>query len=207
MARSRKLKARFEAVLPRIVRHARVMFRHVKCWHTKQDKLQEVRSLCWKWVRQLHQRGQQWWLYVSRIADYACRAVKSGRKVAGMLKAKDVLNEITQARKGFYVGKLPDYSTETSNPLAEALADNTRSEVPEQVAFRIDFPRWRSSYDDRRRCIMDALAVGERTKDVAEEFGLSYGRVSQLRRQFMQDWDRFTGDNGEADHQRRRPGD
>ncbi len=188
------LHARFEAVLPRIVRHARVMFRHIKCWHTLQDKLQEVRSLCWKWIRQLEKAGKTWWHFISRLADYACRQVKSGRKVTGNISANDVMNEITQTRKGFYVGKLPDFSTESSNPLTEALTDNTQTPPDEQAAFRIDYPAWRSTYDERRQQIMDALALGHRTKDVAQKFKMSEGRVSQLRREFMDDWHSFTGD-------------
>ena len=54
----RVLHARFQSVLPRIERHARVFFRWIKCWHTKQDKLQEVRSLAWKWIKRLHQAGK-----------------------------------------------------------------------------------------------------------------------------------------------------
>ncbi len=188
------LHTRFMSILPRIVRHARVMFRHVRCWHTQQDKIQEVRSLCWKWVRWLDGVGKKWWCFVSRLADFACRAVKSGRKVAGMISAKDVMNEITQTRKGFYVGKLPDYSTESTNPLSEALIDNTVSPVPEQVAFRCDFPAWRGSYEPRRRRIIDTLALGHRTKDVARQFKISEGRVSQLRGEFMSDWQQFTDD-------------
>ncbi len=194
MATSRTLKRHFEEVLPRIVRHASVTFRHLRCWHARQDKIQEVRSLCWRWVKRLHEAGKKWWCFVSRLADYACRAVKSGRKLAGSIKASDVLNEVTQAREGFCVGKLPAVSTESTNLLVEALADNTRSEVPDQAAFRCDFPRWRATYDRRQQRIIDDLALGHRTKDVARKFKISEGRVSQLRRQFQQDWNRFTGD-------------
>jgi hypothetical protein len=38
------LHARFTAVLPRIERHARCYFRWIKCWHTQEDKVQEVRT-------------------------------------------------------------------------------------------------------------------------------------------------------------------
>ena len=123
---SRKLHARFTAVLPRIVRHARVMFRFIKCYHTKEDKIQEVRGYCWKWIRLLHKAKKKWWTFVSRLADFACKAVKSGRKIAGMT-IKDVMSEVNQARKGYCICKLPDYSTESTNPLVEALTDNTQS--------------------------------------------------------------------------------
>ncbi len=183
----------FEAVLPRIVRHARVYFRWIKCWHTKEDKIQEVRSHCWKWIKLLHKAKRKWWLFVSRLADYACRQVKSGRKVGGTISAKDVMNEITQARKGFYVGKLPDFSTESTNPLVEALTDNTVTPVDEQVAFRIDFPAWLGTLTPRERRIVKAMLRNERTKDLSKEFQLSEGRISQLRGEFLTGWKGFVG--------------
>ena len=36
--------------------------------------------------------------------------------------------------------------------------------------------------------------LGGRTKEVSRLFGLSPGRVSQLRRQLMEDWRRFCGE-------------
>jgi hypothetical protein len=39
--------------------------------------------------------------------------------------------------------------------------------------------------------------AGERTGDLAGKYGLTAGRISQLRRDFLEDWNRFTG--GEAD--------
>ena len=36
--------------------------------------------------------------------------------------------------------------------------------------------------------------LGERILDVANKHGLSIGRVSQLRREFMEAWQRFCGD-------------
>src|SRR5262249_12612521 len=99
----------------------------------------------------------------------------------------------------FVVGKLPDFSTLSENPLADALAENTVSPVPEQVAFRLDFPAWRATYDRHRRRILDALALGHRTKDVAQSFAMSQGRVSQLRSEYRRDWRRLTGDSSLTD--------
>jgi hypothetical protein len=36
--------------------------------------------------------------------------------------------------------------------------------------------------------------VGERTLDVADKHGISPARISQLRREFKDDWTRFCGD-------------
>ena len=80
---------------------------------------------------------------MSRLADFACKAVKSGRNIAGMT-VRDVMSEIAQQRHGFYVGKLPDFSTESTNPLVEALTDNSVSEVPTRCKFSIDLRHgWR----------------------------------------------------------------
>lgn len=188
----RKLHQRFSSVLPRVERHARVVFRSVPCLDTREDKVQEVSGLCWKWVRKLDKLGKKWWTFVSQLATFACKAVKSGRKVTGCIKIKDVMNEINQARRGYCITKLPDISTESSNPLSDALIDNTRTEVPEQVAFRCDFPTWVSGYGDRDRALMSDMALGHRTKDLARRYRLSEGRVSQLRRQFHDSWQHFS---------------
>jgi hypothetical protein len=185
------LERRYLAVLPRIVRHARIVFRCVRCWHTRQDKIQEVRALCWRWVRQLHRARRKWWTFVSRLADYACRAVKSGRKVAGSISIRDVMNEISQARRGYYIGKFPDIATESANSLTEALSDNTRSPVPDQVQFRCDFPAWLATLGARDRQIIADMARGEKTKHLAANYGVSPGRISQLRRRFHDGWEQF----------------
>src|SRR5262245_169802 len=38
------------------------------------------------------------------------------------------------------------------------------------------------------------MALGERTKDLAARYGTTQGRISQLRREFHDDWRRFTGE-------------
>jgi hypothetical protein len=76
----------------------------------------------------------------------------------------------------------------------ERLQDNTITPPPEQAAFRIDFPAWLGTRTDRDRRVVDDLMLGERTLDVARKYGLSPARISQLRREFLADWTRFTAD-------------
>src|SRR5579862_8353919 len=182
----------FLTALPRINKHARLYFRHVPCRHRKADLVSEVVAICWKWWLRLVEVGKNPRAFVSVLATFAAKAVRSGRRVCGQLKPNDVLSERAQQRHGFCVGKLPDFSTESTNPLAEALADNTQSAVPDQVQFRCDFPAWRRTHCRRNRRLIGRLMLGERTKDVARRFGLSESRVSQLRQQFHDDWNVFT---------------
>jgi hypothetical protein len=64
---------------------------------------------------------------------------------------------------------------------------------PDQAAFRIDFPRWRTTRTERDRGILHDLMLGERTGQVSRKYGISASRVSQLRRDFHDDWQRFCG--------------
>jgi len=185
------LHARFLLILPRIETHARCYFRHVTCPVRKADCIAEVVALAWSWFIRLAERGKDATHFPSVLASYAARAVHSGRRVCGQEKAKDVLSERAQRRHGFSVGKLPDFSTLSENPLAEALTDSTRSPVPDQVEFRIDFPGWLRTRTNRDRQLIGRMVVGERTLDLAKRFGLSPARVSQLRREYQEDWQRY----------------
>jgi hypothetical protein len=181
-------------VLPRIEQHGRVYFRHIKCPHQKEELLAEMRGLVWKWFITLVRRGKNVLAFVSALANYAARAVNSGRRVCGHERKKDVLSPVAQRLHGFAVGKLPDFSTLDGSPLEEALIDNTQTPPDEQAAFRIDFPAWRLTHSDRDRRLIDTLMLGGRTKEVSRLFGLSPGRISQKRRQFLEDWRRFCGE-------------
>ena len=118
----------------------------------------------------------------------------------------DVLSPLAQARHGFRVEHLPPstrsphehlYAEPRGQALLDAfeerLRDNTQTPVADQAAFRIDFPLWRCTRSERDRRVIDALMAGGRTRDVSQKFGLSPGRVSQLRRDFLEDWRRFIG--------------
>jgi hypothetical protein len=130
---------------------------------------------------------------VVTIAAFAARAVRSGRRVAGMEKTRDVMNSRMQARLGYCVEKLPDISTLDGGVFSEALADNTVTPPPDAAAFRIDFPRWLGTLPRRDRRLAVALMTGEGTLDPARSFRVSPARVSQLRRELSQDWAQFHG--------------
>ncbi len=183
----------FERALPRIQTHAVIYFRSVRCPHRQADYIAEALGLAWAWWLRLFERGKDPSGFVSAIATYAARAAKSGRRVCGHERAKDVLSPVAQRQHGFSVGKLPDFETLLGNELFEALHDNTLTPPDEQAQFRCDFPPWLLRYDARWRRIIEAMMRGERTKRLAQLFGVSQGRISQLRGEFRRDWTVFTG--------------
>ena len=193
-----RLQAAFLSVVPRIELHGRVCFR-TKSWLDREEAIAEMVALCWKWFVRLAERGKDATRFPSVLATFAARAVNSGRRLAGSCKAKDVLSPVAQRRHGFTIGRLPEISTLNGNPLFDALHDNTRSPVPEQVTFRLDFPAWLAALGPRDRKIAQDMAQGHRTGELADAYGLSPARVSQLRRQFYLGWQAFCGDRPASD--------
>jgi hypothetical protein len=178
-----------DLVLPKVLSHGRVYFRHLRSAELKEEYIAEMVALTWRWHLRLAERGKDSTRFPTALATFAARAVRSGRRLAGMDRARDVLSPQAQQRQGFAVCKLPDCSTLDGSVLDEALADNTQSPVVEQVCFRLDFPPWRASRAERDRRILDELMLGERTLDVAARHGITAARVSQLRRELHDDWE------------------
>ena len=191
------LHASFLSMVPRIVTHGQVCFRHVRCPLQKEDAVAEMVALLWLWHIRLAQQGKNATEFVSTLASYAARRVRSGGRLCGMQKATDVLSARAQRANGFCVETLPDDRNLSTNPLTEALHDNTRTAVLDQIAFRMDFPAWRRTRTERDRRIMDALMIGERPLAISRRHGISQGRVSQLRRDFHDDWAWFCGEEVE----------
>jgi hypothetical protein len=195
----------FLSILPRIELHGQFAFRGVRCPQRRADCVAEVVALCWLWFLRLVEQGKDPLTFVSRIADFAARQVKCGRRLCGQEKGKDALSGLAQRRHGFQVGPLPHSAASydrlgavggqrKQDALEEVLHDNGQTPVPEQVCFRIDFPAWRRAHARRTRRLMDDMMLGERTRELARKFGLSPGRISQLRRALHNDWRRFCGE-------------
>lgn len=184
------LHAAFLTHLPRIDAHARFAVRHVPCADERAELTCEVIALAWKHFTALSRRGRDPTAFVTTLALRCSQAVRAGRRLIRADSARDVLSRVARARHGFTITGLCRMSR-LDPRLAEALSDNTRTPVPEQVAFRADYPQWRARFRRRDRQVLDALAAGGRTTEVARRFGLSAGRVSQLRRRFAASWEDF----------------
>ena len=112
------------------------------------------------------------------IAWMAVRRVRIGRQ------HKESVRSVTTSR----------YDKRSKRPknlrqIRIELHDLQSRENPADVAgFWIDYQAWLARYDARKRKIAQALAVGGRTGEVAAEFGVTAGRIAQMRREFERDW-------------------
>ncbi len=141
--------------LPVLQKHARFALRHIPCPVTRSDLIAEIVALAWKHFLSLVQRGKDPSTFFTMLAMLCSQAVRSGRRLAGSERSKDVLSPIARIRHGFTVGALED-PPRKDDALADALAENSQSEVPDQAAFRIDFPRWRRRFGTRTGKVLDA---------------------------------------------------
>jgi hypothetical protein len=201
-----QLHAAFLLILPKVETHARIWSRHLACPGLKEDFVCEAVALAWRSFLRLAERGKDASEFASALATGVVRAVRSGRRLCGQERSRDVMSAASQRRHGFRVEELlpPSLAYERlkSEPVGqrlhdafeERLRDNTRSPVLDQVVFRLDFRGWLATLSDRNRQVVDELMAGEGTGEVARKFGVSAGRVSQLRRQFEGDWAVFCYD-------------
>jgi hypothetical protein len=186
------LQARFLALLPRIESQACVYFRGIRCRTKKADCVAEVVAISWKWFCRLARRGKDATQFVGALAALASRAVWSGRRTCRSESTTDVMSSVAQRRHGFMVRPFPPvrqshetlYGTvrgqQIQNAMEERLVDNTVTPVPEQAAFRLDFPARLETLTTRERRIIRAMSIGERTKDLSRLLGVTPGRISRV---------------------------
>ena len=180
-------------MLPAIVTHARIAFRHLAP-EAKQEAVQDVVCNACSAVARLAELGKLDLAYPSVLANFAVSQVKDHRKIGCHLNVNDVLSPYCQRRKNVRVESI-DHFDDDENGWRQAVVVDTRSSpVPEIVAFRCDFSDWLQSLPRRDCHIAESLAIGNRTSEVARQFDVSEGRISQLRRELAQSWKVFVGE-------------
>jgi hypothetical protein len=146
----------FETILPTVERYARKRLRD-------DDRVATAIVLAWHYW----QTGPE--LPASAWARAAVRAVCAGRDLPGLHdgRRKDALDF---AYQGAGMGEVMDREPQ---PL-------------DAIVAKEEYERILASLNDRQRMLVDAIAGGNnRTDRLAEAFGISPARVSQMRREIM----------------------
>ena len=182
----------FLAMAPTIRRYAQHAFREFRPEAREDAVVEVVASACVAFAR-LAELDKLHLAYPTVLANYGIRQFLDHRRVGNRRCVHDVLSPFCQKRKHVKVGRLDHYDAEEGEWL-EALVEDKHAGPAETAAARLDLGDWFRSMPHQKRKIAEALAAGERTCDVARRFGLSAGRISQLRTEFRQDWRRFQGD-------------
>lgn len=139
--------------------------------------------------RRLLKLGKQAVAYATPLARYAVRHVRSGRRVGSPVKQRDVLSP---ANRRVTCESLQQFDS-WDGTWRERLVEDRQAGPAETAAARLDVAHWFRRLPARNRRIARALAAGETTQAVALKFGLTAGRVSQLRRELADSWHALHG--------------
>jgi len=200
-ARSRAAADDFLDLLPSVRQHAAVVFRALPAAE-REEAVAEAVAAAFVAFRRLRARGLDPARdFPSQMAIYAALHVKDGRHVGGRASSKDVLSVKAQRKHGFRVESLPLATRRPHEDLygglngqrsldayEERLRDNHQTPPPEAAAFRIDFPEFIGSLCRRDQRLAAFLSLGNSARDAATRFGLSPGRVTQLRQGWCREW-------------------
>ena len=182
----------FEAMLPSIRDRLNFAF----CGFTlatREDAVQESLALALDAFIKLFAQGRADIAYPSVLAMYAARQFRDGRRVVGgQLRMNDVMSERGQKLRGIVVKPL--VRRDQSGAWKEILVEDRRSTPAETAIARIDFGDWLSRLTDRNRRLATTLAAGETGRDTARMFGISAGRVAQIRAKLRRNWQVFQGE-------------
>ena len=184
--------AEFLKMVPKITDHASYSFRHLK-GDNRDEMVQEVVTNALKAYVRLVEQGRPEDATWSSLARYAVRQVCDGRQVGTSLNVRDVCSRHCQKRKGVRVRSLSRWDDQDQE-WKELIVEDGRSTPADVAAFRIDFREFLRTLSRRNRKVALRLAKGHATSWIARKFKISAGRVSQLRRELHEAWQKFQAD-------------
>lgn len=183
----------FVHMLPAIRKFAQIAYGRLDP-ESKAEAVQNAICIACSAVARLAELGKLDLCYPSVLGRYAVAQTRDGRMLGRSLNCRDVSSRYCQRAKNVVVERLDKFNDEEKCWEEVLVPDNTCTPA-ELAASRIDFPAWLKSLKPRDRKIARFLSLGHRTRDAARKFDVSQGRISQLRRELAQSWNKFTGEN------------
>ncbi|HWL10065.1 MAG TPA: hypothetical protein VNQ76_16790 [Planctomicrobium sp.] len=153
-----------------------------------EDAIQEVIANAFVAYTKLMRSGQEKRVFAAPLADIGVRQYWTGRRVGSRTRSLDVLSDSCRSRRRVHVMSL---SRCDGDHWCELLLEDHRAGPAEIASIRIDFRNWLNSLTPFYRRYAERLAAGETTKEVARQFRVTPGRVSQIRRFLERSWQEF----------------
>jgi hypothetical protein len=181
--------ADFVALFPEIEERLRQAFRHRDA-SAREEATADGVTLCLLAYSRLHAQGRADSITASSLAWYAAKQVRSGRSAGCRLNSQEPLALYAQKRRRFRIEPLESGGL-SERIWIDAMVQGRWSSVLDQVAARLDIAAWLATLCRRTRRIAIDLAIGGTTAEVARKYGVTAGRISQLRRELAQSWREF----------------
>lgn len=182
----------FLKMAPQIEQHAKIAFRHLDP-EARAESIQNALCNACAAVARLAELNKLDLCYPSVLARFAVAQTKDGRMLGRPLNCKDISSAYCQRAKAIVVERLDRFDVQ-EQAWQEILVQDRHCGPFDIVRTKLDFAAWLRSLPTRLRRIARMLANGERTYDVARKFGLSDGRISQIRSALQASWRRFVGE-------------
>jgi hypothetical protein len=183
----------FAEALPRIEGLAGAYLR-MRPGERKDEAIAETVALAWRAYRDLALQGRDVVKLLGKIVEFSAKRVRCGGRLVGMQPVRDVMSDTARFRHKYRVGSLPLSDAEDANPeITDALRD--ASSPADEATFRVDLEAWLDGLDERREAVARQLASGLNTVEVARLHGVTRGRISQLREDLINSWERFNNDH------------
>lgn len=184
---------RFVAMIPGIQKQLRFAFRHSPA-AVRQERIDDALAQAFVLFAHLVFRKRVRLAHPTALARYAAYRVRSRRSIGSRSNSRDVMSRVTQRRFGFRVVTADPECWADQPGSAELLGESRQATPAELATIRLDFASWLVRLSDRQREIALCLAVGESTGAVAQRFGVSSGRISQIRLELATHWREFHGE-------------
>jgi hypothetical protein len=178
----------FVEMLPEIKKWLRLAFCRLAI-EAREDAMAEAVAHCLLAYVRLHEQGRTQVATPSSLAWYSSRQVRRGRPAVGRMNSKEPLSQYAQLGSGNRFAR-------QNGEWIDTLAEDKRATVPDQVAAKMDTRAWFATLTKRMKEIAKDLACGCSTSEVARKYGVTAGRISQLRRTLEESWVAFQGDAG-----------
>ena len=175
--------ANFVAMLPEIEQKLCLAFCRLDSEACEEAMEEAVVHSLLAYVR-LVEQGRAAVATASSLAWYSSRQVKRGRPAAGRMNGKEPLSRYGQISNDIEIERQP-------GNWIEAMVEDKRAAVADQVAAKMDVGAWFATLTKRMKEIARDLAFGCSTSEVAKKYGVTPGRISQLRRVLEESWAAF----------------
>ena len=183
--------AGFLELLPEIRSQLRFAFKGFSP-ETREDAIAEALASAAVAYARLHEQGRAELAYPAPLAMYAARHYRAGRRVGGHLNRNDVMSKHAQRHHGTRVERLD--RRDPTGAWKEILVEDKSCTPAELAAIRLDFSDWLGRLCRRDRGVATNLVAGQTGRDTARLFGLTAGRISQLRTELKRNWQAFQGE-------------
>ncbi len=179
----------FTEMLPELEPRLRRAFRHLDA-EAREDATQIGIVHCLLAYISLVEQGREQTVRPSSLAWVAKLQVSRGREAGCPMNSLEPLSRYAQLRRGIRAEPLQTRDM-CHGKWVDSMVLDKRASVPDLVAARMDVRAWLATLSQRTRRIAKDLAYGFSTAETARKYGVTAGRISQLRRTLEQSWAAF----------------